>query len=53
MINQRGNDLAEGAADDDTDGQIDDIAAHGKSLELTEHAHASGTPLIEPDGGSL
>jgi hypothetical protein len=31
------NDPAEGGADDHTDGQIDDIAAHGKFFELFEH----------------
>ena len=31
------DDPAEGGADDDADGEIDDIAAHGEFLEFLEH----------------
>ena len=34
IIDERGRDLAERAADDDADGHIEHVAAHGKGLEL-------------------
>ena len=34
IAHERGRDLAERAADDDADGHIEHVAAHGKGLEL-------------------
>jgi hypothetical protein len=39
LLDQRGHDLAEGAADHHADGEVDDVAAHREFLELGEHSH--------------
>ena len=39
VIDQRAHDLAEGAADDHTHGQVDHVALDRKFLELLHHAH--------------
>ena len=36
---KRGNNFAEGGADDDTDGHVDHITFDREGLELTDHAH--------------
>ena len=39
VLDEGVDDLAEGAADDDADRQVDDVALHGKFLELADDAH--------------
>ena len=41
------DDLAERGADDDADGEVDDVAAGGKVAEFLEH----GYPFVERDAG--
>ena len=45
IVHQRGRDLAERAADDDTDGHVDDVAAHGKRLEFFHKLLHKKSPL--------
>ncbi len=43
VSDQRGDDLAEGSADDHADGEIENVAAHNKRLEFFEHV--GGSPV--------
>ena len=48
VLDQRRDDAGEGGADNDTDRQVDDSAAHGEFLEFLEHEMLPG-----PIGGRL
>lgn len=39
IVNQRRSDFAEGTTDDHTDGEVDNIAAHGEGFEFGEEGH--------------
>jgi len=44
VVDERFDDRAEGAADDDADGHVHDVAAEGELFEFADHAH--GTFLL-------